>query len=212
MVTLFIQPFASAIISKSKNIDAYVYRRNIAYIVPNGVLLEKCRQEEKWIARKKLGLHQKKRYILFLGNVNNNTKNYQLVTEALTRIKDERLNLLTPFPISHRKVITFLHASDVLILTSFMEGSPNVIKEAMACNCPIVSTDVGDVRWIIGETEGCYITSFDPEDVAEKLRLALHFAETIGRTNGRERILELGLDSETIAKKIISIYQNVLSN
>ena len=96
---------------------------------------------------------------------------------------------------------------ELVILTSLWEGSPNVIKEAMACNCPIVSTNVGDVRWVIGDTEGCYITSFDPEDVAEKIKLALEFGK---RTNGRDRIIELGLDSETIAKRLIDIYSKVL--
>ena len=78
-----------------------------------------------------------------------------------------------------------------MILTSFSEGSPQIIKESMACNCPIVSTDVGDVRDVIGETEGCYICSYDPKDVADKIKLALTYSEEKGRTNGRKRIIEL---------------------
>jgi teichuronic acid biosynthesis glycosyltransferase TuaC len=79
-----------------------------------------------------------------------------------------------------------------------------VIKEAMACNCPIVSTDVGDVRALIGDTEGCYITTFDPADVAEKIRLALAFGK---RTNGRENIGHL--DNRIIAGKIVEVYKKV---
>jgi glycosyltransferase involved in cell wall biosynthesis len=103
-----------------------------------------------------------------------------------------------------------LNAADILLLTSFSEGSPQIVKEAMSCNCPIVSTYVGDVRWVIGDTKGCYITTFDPADVVEKIKLALKFSEKIGRTKGRERIIELGLDSDTIAKKIIDVYYSVL--
>lgn len=100
-----------------------------------------------------------------------------------------------------------MNAADVLLLTSRYEGSPNVIKEAMACNCPIVATDVGDIRWIIGDTEGCYLTSFDPGDVASKLQLALKFGR---RTRGRERLIELGLDSVSVAKRIVQLYQDVI--
>jgi len=116
---------------------------------------------------------------------------------------------LAPYPIEHKHVTAYLNAVDVLVLTSFSEGSPNVIKEAMACNCPIVATDVGDVREIIGDTEGCYIAGFDANDVAKKIQLALQFGK---RTQGRNRLIELGLDSDTVAQKISSIYSNVLKN
>src|SRR4030042_4531165 len=104
-------------------------------------------------------------------------------------------------------IIHYLNAADVLLLTSFHEGSPNVIKEAMACNCPVVSTDVGDVRWVVGNTSGYYISSFDPGELAEKIKLAIVFREKHRQTNGRDRISELGLDSETVAKKIIDVYK-----
>ena len=91
------------------------------------------------------------------------------------------------------------------MLTSLWEGSPNVIKEAMACNIPIVSTDVGDVREVIGNTEGCYITSFEPEYIAEKIELALQFGK---RTDGRENIKHL--ESSLIARKIIDLYKKIV--
>lgn len=105
-----------------------------------------------------------------------------------------------------------INSSDFLLLTSFREGSPQVIKEAMACNCPIVSTDVGDIKWVIGNTEGCYLTTFDPKVVAEKLKMAIEFAQTKGRTNGRDRIIQLGLDAESVAKKVLEVYQKVLNS
>ena len=98
---------------------------------------------------------------------------------------------------------------DMLLVTSLKETGPLVVKEAMACNLPVVSTDVGDVKWLFGNEPGYYVTSFDPKVVAEKIKLAVEFKEKYEKTNGRERILALGLDSETIAKKIISLYKKV---
>jgi len=77
-------------------------------------------------------------------------------------------------------------------------------------NCPVVATDVGDIAWLFGEEPGHYLTGFEPEDLADKLELALEFAEHQGRTRGRERIMELGLDAESIAKQIIKVYETVL--
>ena len=104
-----------------------------------------------------------------------------------------------------------MNASDCVLLTSFSEGSPQFIKEAMACNCPIVTTNIGDVNWVLGNTDGCYLTSFEPEDVAEKIKLAIEFRETHRHTRGRERIIELGLDSIPVAKRIIEVYEKVVN-
>jgi glycosyltransferase involved in cell wall biosynthesis len=68
-----------------------------------------------------------------------------------------------------------------------------------------VATDVGDIRELIGETEGCYITGFDPQDVAAKIKLALAFGK---RTNGREKIRHL--DNRIVAGRIVEVYNKVL--
>jgi len=81
----------------------------------------------------------------------------------------------------------------------------------MACNPPIVSTNVGDVAWILGKTNGCYISSFDELDFARKIKLAIQFSATNGRTLGRQRLMEIGLGSDCIAKKIIKIYYGLLA-
>jgi teichuronic acid biosynthesis glycosyltransferase TuaC len=161
-------------------------------------------------AKLELNLNPEKKYILFLGDKNYKRKNFSLALEAVRLLKNPNVELIAPYPVSHHQVVKYLNAADVFIMTAFMEGSPNVIKEAMACNCPIVSTDVGDVRWVLGATEGCYISTFDKMDVAEKLKMALQFAQQKGSTNGRERIIELGLNSERVAERIISVYKKIL--
>jgi glycosyltransferase involved in cell wall biosynthesis len=98
-----------------------------------------------------------------------------------------------------------MNACDVLLLVSDKEGSPMVVKEAMACNLPVVSVPAGDVAEIIADTEGCYLCSQDPMDAAEKLESVLRWGR---RTNGRAKIayMEIGV----ISRRIISLYEDVL--
>ncbi len=199
------------VIVKSKELESHIKHNNNA-VIPNGVYLNKFYPIEKQEARSILSINKDAKIVLFVGDINREEKNFRLAAEATVLCGDNSVQLTPVFSIEHEKLKNYYNAADVLILTSFHEGSPNVIKEAMACNCPIVSTDVGDVKWVFGNSEGCYLTSFKPEDVAQKIKFALEFSEKVGRTKGRERIIELGLDSETIAKRIIKIYSRVTAN
>ena len=208
-LTYMIQPFVKAIICKSKFIESFVYQKKISQVIPNGVDLNLFNPENQ-AERGILGLSKEKKYILFPGDTRDTRKNFRLAHEAIGLLNDPEVELLKSYPVNHEEVPFYINAADVLISTSFMEGSSNVIKEAMACNCPIVSTNVGDVEWVIGKTEGCYITSFDPQDVAKKIQMALEFSKEKGKTNGRDRIIELGLDDNTIAQRIINVYKEVI--
>ena len=142
-----------------------------------------------------------------MSNPNRPEKNFNLVRQACDMLNDKNIDLHAIYNIPHDKIPYYYYSADLLLFTSLSEGSPNVIKEAMACNLPIVSTDVGDVKEIIGGIEGCFICSYDPKDVADKIKMALDYGK---RTNGREQIIKLGLDSDSIAKKIIKVYEEVV--
>lgn len=173
-------------------------------VIPCGINIEEFSLIDMHEAREKLNLDQKKKYILFSSSFTKKVKNYPLASEAVSLLNSD-VELLELNGYDRETVNLFLNAADILLMTSYSEGSPQIIKEAMACNLPIVSTNVGEVKNIIGETKGCWLTSFDPEDVADKIKLALEFD---GRTNGRSQISEY--DNNIIAEKVYSVYKKVL--
>lgn len=179
-------------------------------LIPNGVDLIKFHHGTKVEARSRLGMASDREVIVFAGSPRRVEKNFLLAQRAMDRIAGRNAMMVTVSDQPPDILPEYYNAADVLLLTSYHEGSPNVIKEAMACNCPIVSTDVGDVKWVLGETEGCYLASFDPGNVASKITLALEFAKKNDRTTGRKRIIGLGLDLESIADKIIEVYRMVI--
>ena len=204
--------FWNVIIVKSKDMLDSVGIKSVE-IIPNGVNVFLFKPRDKKSAQKKLGWDSSFKHILFAADPLRPEKNFQLLQEAYDRLKSrENIVLHSLKDIPREEIPAYMNASDVVLLTSLWEGSPNVIKEAMACNRPVVCTDVGDVRLIFGDTPGCFLVSFDSADVVEKLKTALSFAETYHDTKGRNRILDLGLDAESIARRIIDMYKKVIKN
>ncbi len=181
-----------------------------AIVIPNGVSKKLFKPMEKNIAGMKVGFSIKKKYVSFIANPKRAEKNFSLAKEAFQLLDNESVELNLIYNVDQNLIPDYINGSDIILLTSLWEGSPNIIKEAMACNCPVVSTDVGDVKWLFGDTPGYYLTSFEPSDVAKKILKALNFSKNAEKTRGRERLVELGLDDDTISKKIIKIYQSVL--
>ena len=203
LIRLFAKYKWRAVIVKSQRSKNRIRLKNVQ-MIPNGVNLGTFQAIPKEKASEKLGFEKDKKYVLFLSHPDRKEKNYKLAAESCGLLAGS-CELLAIHEQAHSEIPLYLSAADVLLLTSHFEGSPNAIKEAMACNCPIVSTDVGDVKEVIGDTEGCFITSFEPEDVAAKLKLVLDFGK---RTNGREKIRHL--DSEIIAEKLVEVYNSMI--
>lgn len=177
-------------------------------VIPNGVNLEQFILIEQNEAREMVGFEADKKYVVWCSNPERSEKRFPLAKQSVDLLDNERVELVPVFNRTHDDVVKYMCAADVLLLTSSMEGSPNVIKEAMTCNCPIVTTDVGDVRWVTDGVEGTFVADDDkPETIAQLIKQALDFN---ARTKGRERIIQEGLTTELIAEKIITIYKDVV--
>jgi len=180
-----------------------------ARIIPNGVDLSLFQPMNRIEARRKLAISEDGHYVLFVGHPASRPKRFDIAQEVL-RLVSSRFNrpveLLTLTGHPQREVPLYMNACDVLLVTSEWEGSPNMVKEAMACNMPIVSTDVGDIREIIGNMENSYVCPQDPQVLADRLLAVL---KTDQRTAGREKISALSLEST--ADRIISLYDELIS-
>ena len=203
-LSIFLSKFN--IFVSQKNYDKANVKSNSA-IIPCGVDTELFRPEDKLIARKKLGVADNEKLVLFAGAFDNSVKNPKLAQSVVATRIDVHLLELKNY--SREEVALRMNAVDALLMTSHSEGSPQVIKEAMACNCPIVSVDVGDVRDMIQNTERCYICGYDVQEITGKLN---EIFENGKRTNGRNEIIARNLDQISVANQIYSIYKSVLRN
>ena len=193
-------------------------------LLPCGVNLTDDQLTSRAEARKALGIVDDAKIVLFAGAFANAVKDAPLAKEAVAMIhahpisgndfkdikdlKEDALRLQELRGYTRAQVNQLMCAANCLLMTSKTEGSPQVIKEAMACGCPIVSVDVGDVAERVSGVEGCYvIPSREPKDIAQALLKAIAYE---GKTNGREKIIEMGLSNEQVAKRLVEIYERLL--
>lgn len=170
----------------------------------------------QWVQRK---LDKDVKYVLFAGAFDNAVKDPVLANSAIAFYNSTFTNSQLPIANSPIELIelkgynrdqvnALMYNCHALLLTSKTEGSPQVIKEAMACGCPIVSVDVGDVAERLSGVEGCYVVhSREPAVIAEALKKAIAFD---GKTNGRSHIIKMGLSNEQVAEQLVGIYNKIL--
>ena len=176
-------------------------------LLPCGIDLTDLQLTKKDEARRKMNLSENRKYILFAGAFDNVVKNAPLAKEAVAQLQVDNVELLELKGYSREEVTLLMCAADAFLMTSFTEGSPQVIKEAMACGCPIVSVDVGDVKERVKEVAGCYVTRMhNPKELAELLQKAMVF---VGKTNGREKIIADGLGNRKVAVLLVEIYDKM---
>lgn len=181
-----------------------------ALLLPCGVDENEWQGLSRTDARELMHLVPEKRYVLFAGAIDNEVKDAPLALSAVALYQqehaDEDVELVELKGYDRREVTLLMCAADCLLLTSKTEGSPQVVKEAMMCGCPIVSVDVGDVSERVSGVEGCYVVeSRTPQDLADKLHEAFLFT---GKTTGRQKIESDGLLNSQIAARLIDLYED----
>lgn len=176
-------------------------------LLPCGINLADLQLTEKMEARRRMNLDASKKYVLFAGAFDNAVKNAPLAQNAVALLQDDGVELLELKGYSRDEVTLLMCAADVFLMTSVSEGSPQVIKEALACGCPIVSVDVGDVKERVNGLKGCYVSENNSSNkLSDLLCEALKFG---GRTEGRNKVICDGLDNSFIAFKLVQLYKGI---
>lgn len=194
-----------ALIVVSEHLKAPLERPD-AITLACGIDLELFKPMDGNEARERLGLDPGKRNVLFPSAPGRLEKRYDLAlagVEAL-RARGHDVELLTLDNVPHEDVPVYMNASEALLMTSEFEASPVTVREALACNIPVLSTAVGDVESVMEGIEGCYIIEPDAGDIADKLEAILRRgAPFVGRD-------EMGAYSlQSTASRLLELYQRL---
>lgn len=208
ITSLAIQRAAHTICVAQHIYDKLYFKPKRYTIQPCGIDLSDLPLVGKAEAQAAMNLPTDKINILFGGAFTNLRKNVALANAALDILKRDDINLIEMRGFNRQQVAMLYNGCDMLLLPTKSEGSPQVLKEAMACSCPIVATDVADIAYLLDGVDNSYITSFDPQSVAEKIQRIIDCGE---RTNGRERVEVLKLDNHQVAETIYNVYQTILN-
>lgn len=127
----------------------------------------------------------------------------------VAKLRKDDVEMRVVHDIKHDEMPLYMNASDVLLLISLWEGSPNVVKEAMACDIEIVSTDIGDVKQILNGFAGCYVSQFKPASLATTLLKTFNDSQPV-RT--RQHLIDLHVDSYSIALRLRDLYKTIVEN
>lgn len=201
--------FSIANITKSEQMKSslWVFNRKKTIVIPNGVNLKGFYPIDKSTAQKHLNFDPNKKYILFFYTEGQVVKN-KILAEEVFRIVKETVNetvILYASNIVHEELIYYYNACDVMLLCSFHEGSNNSIKEARACNLPIVSVNAGDAKERLEMVDNCFVLGWDAAQLAEKIILILRNQK---RSNGE--YFSKDVDMAFIADRVIKLYEKVL--
>jgi teichuronic acid biosynthesis glycosyltransferase TuaC len=198
---------ADAVIVVSEHMRSYLPRSVHAHVMPSGIDLELFRPESRDSVRWRLQLPLDQRLVLFVGNPALARKRHRLAQAAVDVVNlTIPTRLIVGWEMSHRQIADLMNACDALILTSMQEGSPNSVKEALACNLPIVSVPVGDVSTRLKGVAGCELCLDDRLDtLAAALTRVLQQGQ---RIDGRPAVAEL--DERLLTQRLLAIYRSVL--
>ncbi len=205
-------PSADAVVVRSERLRQALllgHERRRATVIPAGVDTTLFRPMDRAAARRAVGWDPEAVVVLFAASRHRPVKRFDRALAAIERLGtlgvDVRLESLEQVP--PERMPDYFNAADCVLLTSQHEGSPNALKEAVACGCPVVAPPVGDVSEILSGVTPSRVVAPEPGPLAAALKDVL--AEN-RRSNGPERI-RAAFSLDVTAKRLRQVYQDALA-
>jgi glycosyltransferase involved in cell wall biosynthesis len=200
---------ASVLICVSRGVKNNLWwKQDIVEIIPCGINIEEFHLMDKRLARLKLGWEEDEKVVLFNAN-NPKVKRLDIALKTIDIVKkyqpEARLQILCN--VEPRLIPFYINASDCLLICSDSEGNPMIVREALACNLPIVGIDVGDIAEVLKDIRCTYIVSKDPQSLADAIR-QVFICGTL--SDGRKQVIDKKLTEMDIADEIYSAYKKTL--
>jgi teichuronic acid biosynthesis glycosyltransferase TuaC len=199
---------ARAVIVVSQRLARRLPPETRYHVIPMGVNLEVFTPASQREARGELGLPADRRLVLFGGSPDRPEKRYALAQDAVAQLPaGAGAELVVVRGVPHPLVSRYMSACDVLLVTSRHEGAGTMAKEALACNLPVVSVDVGDIGELIGHLDGCVLCADDrPATIARALETVLSRTDAFeGRDTAR------AYEDRVLAAHVKGVYEHVLA-
>lgn len=181
------------------------------HVIPNGVDLTVFQPTSREVARQRLGWSLAGEKVLFPGDPKNPRKGYQLAQAAVSLAQAEwgrSLELVPLWGIKPDLVPVYMNACNAMLMTSLIEGSPNVVKEALACDANVVAVPVGDAHQMLAGVSNCERVSREPSEVAAALCAVLRKNQS---SDGRHVLEQRRLSLDGVAQQVIEVYRQALS-
>jgi glycosyltransferase involved in cell wall biosynthesis len=196
-----------ATITKSSEMEATLPRPERNTVVPNGVDTNVFAPLDRAEARRRLGWPADARIALFAADPKVERKRHWLAAAACEEASRAvgAVDLRVATALDPADMPTWMSAADCLVLTSAIEGSPNVVKEALMCDLPVVSTDVGDVRELLTPVADSHVCAADPRELGAAIARVV---DPPRRSNGRS--VSGHLTQEAIAARVLAIYESLV--
>ena len=189
------------ILTNNKQVNQLGLRANYD-VIPCGIDIDIFKPIDKNKCKKYFNLSENKKYILFSSSFDRKVKNPKLAIEAVEGLDNVELIELKGY--TRDEVSKIINACELVLITSNYETGPLIAKEAMACNTPVVSLDVGDVKYVLDDLSKYYIVDRNIDSIREKIINIMNDKKNIEL---RKKVVHYNI-KET-ARKIIEIYNQI---